>query len=258
MFFPTKSLCCRSTFPTSPYVIARTLHLVRKKKYIKPSEESMDGATTAYLQVLGSGAADEPASVLLNTQNTRYLFNCGEGIGRTCKNSGISLGNIRHAFFTQSKWDRIGGVTHLFFSTIANMGYLPTFYGPGELYKIFRRMSFLSVIGSEFDLRFTDQYFKNDRFEDSKMVIEPVELKHQNDTAIVYVCKLKACQGKISVEKSVKKNVPAHLIKNLYRGEDVILDDGTIVKNSDVKNGDWPEMYFIGEFGCYFFTVVGK
>lgn len=231
-----------------PYHIVRTLKMSYNKKYVKRKYESNVRATSAHFLVLGSGAPDQPASVLLQAVDTRYLFNCGEGIGRMSKNANISLTNIDHTFFTQSKWNCIGGITSLIFSSIASSGHLPTFTGPENLRKIFTRMSFLSVVGALFKHRFTDDQFRTQRFEDNKIVIEPIELKHFKDSAFIYVCKLKECKGRFSLQKSIEKNIPPALVANLFRGEDITLDDGTTVTANEVKNQDWPDMYFIGEF----------
>ncbi|XP_055306097.1 zinc phosphodiesterase ELAC protein 2-like [Sitodiplosis mosellana] len=244
MFCLRKLNCCSKCLKSSQ-IIVRTLQVSNRKKYVKPQRESTQHGTRAHLQVLGSGAPSQPASVYLHCVDKRYLFNCGEGIGRMSQLVGLSLAKISHAFFTQSKWGCIGGVTSVMFSTVASTGFPPTFNGPNNLQKIFQRMSFLSVIGGIFKHRFTDQLFKNERFEDNKIVIEPVELKHLKDTAIIYVCKLKACPGRFSLKKSLQKNVPAHLVANLFRGEDVTLEDGSVVTKADVMNQDWPDLYFI-------------
>lgn len=229
-------------------IIVRKLQMAFRKKYVRPKKESTIRATSAHLQVLGSGGADQPGSVILQAVDTRYLFNCGEGIGRMSKNAGISLKNIDHAFFTQSKWNCIGGITSVIFSTIASSGYPPTFTGPDNLQKIFQRMSFLSTVGGTFKHRFTDDLFKCERFEDHKIVIEPIELKNLKDSAIIYVCKLKECRGGFSLKKSLDKNVPPHLLGNLHQGESITLVDGTVVNPNEVRNEDWPETYFISEF----------
>lgn len=248
MFHPKISVgYCLKCF-SLPQIILRKLHMVHRKKYVRPKQESTIRANNAHLQVLGSGASDQPGSVILSAVDTRYLFNCGEGIARMTKNVGISLTNIDHAFFTQSKWNCIGGVTSVIFSTIANSGYPPTFTGPENLQKIFQRMSFLSTVGGTYKHRFNDDLFKTERFEDHKIVIEPIELKHLNASAIIYVCKLKECKGSFSLKKSLDKNVPPHLIGNLHRGESVTLDDGTVVNPNDVQNECWPETYFISKF----------
>lgn len=253
MSYLTKSAryCSKCYLP--PLFIVRGLKVQFRKKYVQRKRESTLNASGAHLQVLGSGAQDQPASVILQARDKRYLFNCGEGIGRLCTNAGISLKKVEHAFFTQSKWNCIGGITSLMFATIASNGHLPIFHGPKNLFKIAQRMSFLSIIGGIYKHRFTEANFHSDeRFEDHKLVIEPIELKHSQDTAMIYMCKLKECRGRFSLEKSIDKDVPGPLLVKLFRGEDVTLDDGTIVTPNDVRHSDSAEIFFIGDLFRHF------
>lgn len=246
MFSLTKSYKYCSICYSPFRLTVRGLQVKNRKKYVRRKQESTLNATTAHLQVLGSGAMDQPASVMLVARDKRYLFNCGEGIGRMCKNADVSLKNIEHAFITQSKWNCIGGITSLMFSTIASNGHLPIFHGPSNLFKIFQRMSFLSIIGGLYKHRFTEDIFHSlERFEDHKLVVEPIELKHSEDSAMVYFCQLKQCRGSFSLEKSVEKNVPGPLLVKLFQSESVTLDDGSVVQPDDVRNPDSPDIFFI-------------
>lgn len=240
--------CCSSRFNPLKFIL-RTHKLYNSKKYVRQSSESKLKATNAYLQVLGSGAADQPASVVLITNDRRYLFNCGESIERFCNNSGISLKKINHVFLTQSKWNCIGGITNLLFATIAESGYPPTFHGAGNLHRIVQRMSFLSTVGVIFKKRFTPDAFKMDEcFEDAKIVIETVTLRHSGESTNVYFCKLKACEGRFSLKKSVEMNVPPSLIANLHKGEDIELEDGTIITPKEVHAPNYKDMHIICKY----------
>lgn len=233
-------------FPT--FIRVRRYNLSSRKKHVHRKKESRLSATGAYLKVLGSGAADQPASVLLQARDQRYLFNCGEGIGRVCTNAAINMVKVEHVFLTQSKWECIGGITSLIFSTIFKHGHPPIFHAPKNFFKIFQRMSYLSIIGANYKHRFTEEVFKTDeRHEDSKIVIEPVELKYEEDTSFVYVCKLKECKGGFSLEKAVDKDIPGRLAAQLFRGETITLDDGTVVTPDEVRVPDSPDIYFVCE-----------
>lgn len=229
--------------------VVRALKLSRNKRFIKRKTESKQGPTEAKLIVLGSGAPDQSASVVLDALDQRYLFNCGEGITRFAKENNIPLQTIDHAFFTQNKWNCIGGVTSLMFCTIAQSGYPPTVHGPENLHKIFQRMSFLSTVGGIFKTRFTpDSFNTNEHFEDNKVVIDSVKLCHMQEGTFVYVCKLKACHGQFSLKKTLDLNVPSTLLATLYRGESVTLDDGTVVTPEQVRKKDWHDTYVMCKF----------
>lgn len=222
----------------------------KRKKYIKerPHESNSPGIE---LQVIGTGAADQPAIVALNAVEKCYLFNCGEGIGRHCQDRKIHLRRISNIFFTQSKWNCIGGVTSVNFIKIANTGYPPKMHGPNNLQKIVQRTVFLSSVGGLFEHRFKgDSFFTTERFEDDKIIVEPIQLNHANETAMLYVCKLKSRRGGFSLQKTVDKNVPATLLPKLFEGETITLDDGTVVKSTDVRYPDMPEVNLICKLRC--------
>lgn len=238
----------RKCIQPAQYVV-RALKLSRNKIYVQRESDSKLNATRAQLVVIASGAPDQPGSVVLITNDRRYLFNCGEGITRFCKEKKVRLQSINHAFFTQTKWNCIGGVPSLLFCTIANSGYPPTFHGPEKLHKIFQRISFLSTLGGIFKERFTPESFNtNERFEDKKVVIDSVKLCHLGESTFVYICKLKGCRGDFSLKRTVKLNVPNTLVGNLYRGESVTLNDGTVVTPEQVRTSDWLDTYIMCKF----------
>lgn len=241
--------------------------MAKRKKYIK--ERTSDSNSPGIeLQVIGTGAADQPAIVALNAVEKCYLFNCGEGIGRHCQELKISLKRVSNIFFTQSKWQCIGGVTSVNFVTIATRGYPPKIHGPENLQKIIQRTVFLSSVGSLFEHRFKgDSFFTTERFEDNKIIVEPIQLNYGHETAMLYVCKLIARRGGFSLQKSVDKNVPAAMLQKLFNGESITLDDGTIVKPTDVRYPDMPEVNLICKlnsmivvnvriFNCFFLFQI--
>lgn len=219
--------------------------------------ESTSNESQVQLQVIGTGAADQPASVVLRAFNKLYLFNCGEGIKRYCQDSRINFKKITNVFFTQSKWQCIGGVINLIFMTFAHSGRLPTFHGPGHLQTIFQRMIHLTSQAPLFQKHFTSDLFtSNQRYEDNRVVIEPIELNAQNDTAIIfYVCKMKRHPGSFAVKKIAGKNIPNELLPALFRGEDVTLADGSVVASVDIRHPDMPEMAFIRELSYEIYGI---
>lgn len=245
MFLPRKIISCYSKCYSPLKCIYRTAKMSHRKKYIKERTKESN-SPGVQLQVIGSGAADQPAIIALNTVDRCYLFNCGEGIGRHCQDVKINLKRISNIFFTQTKWNCIGGVTSVIFATICNTGYPPKFHGPGNLHKIIQRMVYLSSVGGLFEHRFnSDSFFTAERFEDKRLIVEPIQLRCGKETAMLYVCKLNASQGTFSLKKSVDKNVPATLLPQLFNGETVRLDDGTIITASECRYPDMPEVNMI-------------
>ncbi|KAL1453353.1 hypothetical protein WDU94_007494 [Cyamophila willieti] len=89
------------------------------------------------LQVLGSGAYGAPKSLYLFTDQSRYLFNCGEGTQRLAHEHKMRLAKLDSIFITQPTWDNLGGLPGLAL-TIQDVG-VPeiTLHGPEGLEQIF-------------------------------------------------------------------------------------------------------------------------
>ncbi|XP_021942472.1 ribonuclease Z, mitochondrial-like [Zootermopsis nevadensis] len=93
---------------------------------------------TVSLQVLGSGAKGAPRSLYVFTDQSRYLFNCGEGTQRLAHEHKMKLSKLEHIFITHPTWENIGGLPGLAL-TIQDVG-VPeiTLHGPAGTDEIFR------------------------------------------------------------------------------------------------------------------------
>ncbi|XP_074040729.1 ribonuclease Z isoform X2 [Leptinotarsa decemlineata] len=89
------------------------------------------------LQVLGTGAKGAPRALYLFTDQSRYLFNCGEGTQRLAHEHKMKLAKLEHIFITQPVWKNIGGLPGTAL-TIQDVG-VPdiTLHGPAGLDEIF-------------------------------------------------------------------------------------------------------------------------
>lgn len=64
---------------------------------------------TVTMQILGAGSNGSPASVYLFTDQSRYLFNCGEGTQRLAHEHKTKLARLEQIFVTRNTWPSIGG-----------------------------------------------------------------------------------------------------------------------------------------------------
>ncbi|KAG5890173.1 hypothetical protein JTB14_014340 [Gonioctena quinquepunctata] len=89
------------------------------------------------LQVLGTGAKGAPRALYLFSDQSRYLFNCGEGTQRLAHEHKMKLAKLEHIFITQPVWKNIGGLPGTAL-TIQDVG-VPeiTLHGPPGLDEIF-------------------------------------------------------------------------------------------------------------------------
>jgi hypothetical protein len=62
------------------------------------------------LQVLGTGAEGAPRSLYVFSDQSRYLFNCGEGTQRLAHEHKMKLAKLEHIFITQPTWANLGGL----------------------------------------------------------------------------------------------------------------------------------------------------
>ncbi|KAG0029084.1 Zinc phosphodiesterase ELAC protein 2 [Podila clonocystis] len=69
----------------------------------------------AYLQVLSTGTADCPPSVILHFDQKRYMINCGEGIQRLCTENKVRLTKLQTLMLTRTHWDCTGGLPGMVF-----------------------------------------------------------------------------------------------------------------------------------------------
>lgn len=67
--------------------------------------------------------------------------------------------------------------------------------------------------------------------------------------SICYICRLQARPGSLNLDKCVQKGVPpGPLLGILKTGQDITLNDGTVVKSSEVCEPDDPGPVFLGKF----------
>lgn len=95
---------------------------------------------TVTLQILGCGGSGSPGAVYLFTDQSRYLFNCGEGTQRLAHEHKTKLSRLEHIFLTRTSWERIGGLPGLSL-TVQDAGVRNlTLHGPPGLDEIFKAM----------------------------------------------------------------------------------------------------------------------
>ncbi|KAK3842743.1 MAG: beta-lactamase-like protein [Linnemannia gamsii] len=75
----------------------------------------------AYLQVLSTGTADCPPSVILHFDSQRYMINCGEGTQRLCMEQKVRFSKLKTILFTRTHWDCIGGAPGMLL-TLSDVG----------------------------------------------------------------------------------------------------------------------------------------
>lgn len=96
----------------------------------------------------------------------------------------------------------------------------------------------------------------------SKETLQKDESSH---VAMSYICRLKPRSGTLNLEKCVEKGVPpGPMLGRLKSGDDVELEDGTIVMSQEVCDPDEPGAVFLGKCNqvfnqcCYIYKDMRK
>ncbi|XP_037935740.1 ribonuclease Z, mitochondrial [Teleopsis dalmanni] len=209
---------------------------------------------TVNLQILGAGAGGAPSAIYLFTDQSRYLFNCGEGTQRLAHEHKTKLSRLEQIFVTRNTWSMIGGFPGLVL-TVQDTGVKElSLHGPPNLDKILHSMKRFVVLKT-LQVKTLD-CTENHDFEDSVMSVKCVPLYRSNsevmintpndNVVIAYICKLKPRPGALNLEKCVEYGVPpGPLLGLLKNGQDVVLDNGQTVKSSDVSEPNESTAYFI-------------
>lgn len=193
---------------------------------------------TVYLRRLNAGPLEQPGSLVIQTARENYLFNCGESSGRALHCAGVSSSRIAHTFITQRNWSCLGGTVDLIVNSVKSTGALPTFHGPKNLLDVIERMAHLTAAGVFSKKNFSSDIINSSDFhEDENFRFDKFPIKnvyHPDREVYSYLCVMKPMAGQMSVERITELEIPAQMIAHLYSGENVILDDGRLIKPADV------------------------
>ncbi|EPZ35802.1 Beta-lactamase superfamily domain-containing protein [Rozella allomycis CSF55] len=230
----------------------------------------------SFLKVIGTGTGDSTPSFLLFFDQQRYLFNCGEGLQRLFTQHKFRFGKLGHIFLTQLSWESFGGLPGAIL-TVSDQGF-PGFelWGPYGLHHVVHslrsfvmRPNFVVTLKeiAEDDVReFKDENITMKLVKiistqtSNKGSVEKPKISKKgffspavNDVlknsfeAIMSKQKesLNSGPGKYSVDKSNALGVPINQRRKLIDGESIVLENGTVVKPSDVILPQKPGKVFV-------------
>ncbi|XP_064542310.1 ribonuclease Z, mitochondrial isoform X1 [Drosophila montana] len=199
------------------------------------------------LQVLGAGANGAPGAVYLFTDQSRYLFNCGEGTQRLAHEHKTRLSRLEHIFVTRNTWTTVGGLPGLALTIqdagVRNVG----LHGPPHLETMLQSMRRFVVL-KNLQMQTIDSTL-GAQFEDSILSVQPVVLRSEQQPAqpvLSYICKLKPRPGALNLVKCVEAGVPpGPLLGQLKNGQDVTLPCGKVVHSVDVTEPGETALSFV-------------
>ncbi|XP_008327390.1 zinc phosphodiesterase ELAC protein 2 isoform X1 [Cynoglossus semilaevis] len=138
-----------------------------------------DGPSTVYLQVIGAGSRDNPASVYVFSEFNRYLFNCGEGTQRLMQEHKLRVSSLDNIFLTRVSWETVGGLSGMIL-TLRDIGVTKcALSGPPQLEKFVNAIKVFS--GSLEDIALSVRPYTEQPYSDETMTIYQVPIFSQSE-----------------------------------------------------------------------------
>ena len=194
------------------------------------------------LQILGCYAATprtmtNPTSQVLEVKNHMFLIDCGEGTQVQLRKHKIKFSRINHIFISHLHGDHFFGLPGLV-STFRLLGRDKELhiYGPKGIKEAITLLLKLGDSWTNYQLYFHELNSKESEvvFEDDKVTVETIRLSHRVYTN-GFLFKEKEGERKLNVEAVEKYKIDKAYFQNIKNGRDVVLDDGTVVSNTELS-----------------------
>ena len=191
--------------------------------------------------ILGSSSALPtserfPSAHVLNVHERLFLIDCGEGTQMQLRRNKIRFGKINHIFISHLHGDHVFGLYGLL-STFSLMGRAAPLhiYAPEN----YRDMLYSHLadfdIHLNFEIGFVPLKGKNPVkiMDDKYMTVSSFPLSHRIP-AYGFIFREKQGDRNIKKELIEKYDIPVVRIRAIKAGEDFIMSDGTVIKNSEL------------------------
>ncbi|XP_054169006.1 ribonuclease Z, mitochondrial-like [Oppia nitens] len=225
-----------------------------RQLWTKSGDNNNTSTTTSAvsaLHVLGNGSAGNPCSVCLASDDRLYLFNCGQGLQRFLPQYRIKAVKCENLFLTSNYWHNISGISGLLLTQI-DSGIKRFTIHTNDSQKLLDLIRYFDVKLDNCQLSAVD-YYQSDPttdtiFTDSYVEIRPIVVNigdRKTDRTVVYFCKVNRKAGQLLLDKCFHMKIPRNLLPKLKSGETLELDNGLIVRPSDVMTAEEPEQSFV-------------
>ena len=213
-----------------------------------------------YLKILGTETGDSTPSVIVSFGDRKYLFDCGEGLQRFCIEHKIKIKKIGKIFLTSNNIEAFGGLPGMFLTmggvhseklSSAKEAAQLDICGPiGTERLVYASRKFCHVNSQAVRIRVADvlptscglDICRDDYL--SVCAVRVLSLKSTKE-CISYICTTASSRGKFLPKRAIEMGVkPGHDFGKLTRGLEVILENGKVVKPSDVMEPSNPGTSF--------------
>ena len=194
------------------------------------------------LTILGCYAATprtftNPTSQILEIKNRIFLIDCAEGTQVQLRKNKIRFSKINHIFISHLHGDHFFGLIGLVSTfTLLNRTTDLHIYGPKGIQEIIKLQLKLSNSWTNYGLHFheLDSSTSEVIFEDEKVLVQTIPLKHRVYTN-GFLFQEKVGERKLNVNAVQQYKIESCYYQNIKNGKDITLDDGRVVKNSDLS-----------------------
>ncbi|HSJ39292.1 MAG TPA: ribonuclease Z [Planococcus sp. (in: firmicutes)] len=171
---------------------------------------------------------------LLEERGAVWLFDCAEATQHQILHTTLKPRKIEKIFITHLHGDHIFGLPGLLASRSFQSGDEPVeIYGPPGIREFVESVLRISRTHLNFAIRFIEQ-LDGLVFEDDGMSVRAAELDHVIPS-YGYRIEQKPLPPKLLIERARELGVPkGPLLAKLKNGEDILLDNGTVVRSEDV------------------------
>ncbi|TRX37508.1 ribonuclease Z [Flavobacterium restrictum] len=194
------------------------------------------------LTILGCYAATprtftNPTSQLLEIKNHLFLIDCGEGTQVQLRKNKIKFSKINHIFISHLHGDHFFGLVGLI-STFALLNRTTDLhvYGPKGIKEIITIQLRLSNSWTHYGLFFHELESKESEiiFEDSKVVVRTIPLKHRVYTN-GFLFQEKKGARKLNLQAVQNYKIDTCYYQKIKNGGDITLEDGTVIINEKIS-----------------------
>jgi ribonuclease Z len=193
------------------------------------------------LKILGCHSATpmenaHTTSQVLEVKDHLFLIDCGEGTQIQLRRQKIKFSRIKHIFISHLHGDHFYGLVGLV-STFRLLGRTADLhiYGPKGIKEVLTLQLKLSNSWTDYNLVFYELEKKESEliFEDDSLKVHTIPLDHRVYTN-GFLFEEKFGLRKLDKEKIKNFNIPHYDFHKLKLGKDLVLEDGTALKNEIV------------------------
>ena len=196
---------------------------------------------TFELLVLGTSAAQpaygrHPSAQVLSIHNSKFLIDCGEGTQMQMAAFGVKRSKLNHIFITHLHGDHYFGLIGLLTSFALNSRTQDlTIFSPPGLDAIIKAHQLQFSESFPYSIQFVEVDTRRNSIlmDNEQLQVRAFPLQHRIPT-VGYRFDEKARKPKINSEKIIEFGLSIPQIKAIKSGEDLILEDGSVIPNADL------------------------